>query len=80
MKTNLSKMTLALLLVIGVALLGCKKDDPLSNLTGLTKFGFNADPKIPGLENIEFTIDQLSGTITNANVLPYKAEIGRAHV
>ncbi len=62
-------------LPIALVFTACEDDDPKSSLTGLTNFSFMADSNIPGLENIQFTIDQTNHTITNADELPYMTDV-----
>ena len=67
MKTNLLKFVMGFVLPVALVFTACEDDAPKSSLTGLTAFGFMADSNIPGLENIEFTIDQTNYTITNTD-------------
>ena len=70
------KMMLGVVLAMGCLFTSCKDDDPAkSTLTGITSFGFVANEAIPGLENIAFTIDQTTHTITNEDALPYQADV-----
>ena len=64
------------LMLFALILVSCK-EDPLSNLTGLTSFKFMADQKIPGLENLAFTIDQTNLLIENKDSLPYKTDVSK---
>jgi len=75
MKTNLLKFVMGILLPVTLVMTSCEDDTPKSSLTGLTSFSFMADEAIPGLENIKFEIDQTNYTITNADELPYMADV-----
>jgi hypothetical protein len=66
---------MGILLPVTLVMTSCEDDDPKSSLTGLTSFSFMADDAIPGLENIEFKINQSTYTITNTDVLPYMADV-----
>ncbi|MCT4645142.1 MAG: DUF6242 domain-containing protein [Carboxylicivirga sp.] len=75
MKTNLLKFVMGILLPVTLVMTSCEDDAPKSSLTGLTSFSFMADDAIPGLENIKFEINQTTHTITNADELPYMADV-----
>ncbi|MBS2212784.1 hypothetical protein KEM09_15295 [Carboxylicivirga mesophila] len=75
MKTNLLKFVMGFVLPVALVFTACEDDAPKSSLTGLTAFSFMADSNIPGLENIEFNIDQTNYTITNVDELPYMADV-----
>ncbi|TRX71843.1 DUF6242 domain-containing protein [Carboxylicivirga sp. M1479] len=75
MKTNLLKFVMGLLLPVTLVFTSCEDDAPKSSLTGLTAFSFMADDAIPGLENINFEVNQTNYTITNTDELPYMADV-----
>lgn len=76
MRTGLQKVAIGYVLFMVFLFTSClPEDDVKSSLTGLTSFGFTADENIPGLENIEFTINALNRTITNSVPLPYNSDV-----
>lgn len=76
MRTGLQKVAIGCVLFMVFLFTSClPEDDVKSSLTGLTSFGFTADENIPGLENIEFTINALNRTITNSVPLPYNSDV-----
>ncbi|MCG8580543.1 MAG: DUF6242 domain-containing protein [Bacteroidales bacterium] len=77
MKTNLLKFVMGILLPVTLVMTSCDDDDPKSSLTGLTSFSFVAHDDIPGLENVEFKIDQTTYTISNEAELPYMTDVSK---
>ncbi len=75
MKTNRLKFVIGIAMSIAVLFSSCKDEYIASSLAGLTEFGFEVHTNIPGLENIAFTIDQSTKTITNADELPYETDV-----
>lgn len=76
MNTNSFKLIMAFVLPMAIFFTACKKDNvSKSSLTGITAFSFMTNSNIPGLENVEFEIDQINHTITNTEELPYQADV-----
>ncbi|TAJ13503.1 hypothetical protein DMA11_08805 [Marinilabiliaceae bacterium JC017] len=74
MKSKLFKFGLGIVLSVAI-LTGCKDDESLSTLTGLTAFSLQAHDDIPGLENVAFTIDQTTKVIENSDSLAYETDV-----
>jgi len=49
----------------------CEKDDPLSDLTGITSFGFTNDI----IKDYPFTVDNSTFVIKNSDSLPYQFDV-----
>lgn len=66
------KYGLCLVLVTSLFLTtSCEKDDPLSDLTGLTSFGFTNDI----IKDYPFTVDNSNFVIKNNDSLPYQFDV-----
>ena len=68
----LKKYVLGLMCAGGLLIAAsCSKDDPLSNLTGITTFGFTNDVA----KDYNFTVDNSTFVIKNTDSLPYKFDV-----
>lgn len=63
------KRSSMIILIITSVMASCKKDNKLSNLAGFTAFS------IKELNNVTFTIDETSGTISNKDSLPFQSNV-----